>query len=208
MKKLLIASAVAMAATNVSADNRHSALLDGAVKAYVMSEITVELKRALVFPALVRGSEAKGDEENSVSVKANGNIAYSGLSAPDGSDDKAGKKSSFKNNATLKPVGRKIKDAQAGIIKVTGHERAAYKVSLTTEGEAADSWKDSGLEITNFEYTLDRGSDVLLNSEELVFSDGDGQVTQDIRFGATLRASSTAKLGKHRMDLVATVSYR
>lgn len=192
MKKILIASALAVFASASNADNTHS--VTTTMSAYVSQGVTAAATTNLVFPDIVKPATVA--QSYTVAVSPNqGTVTYTGNAAPGG-----GAGGSNHQNATGNTeLGQR--DFQVGVIDVTGEPGYTFKLTIGPENLTE---LPQGL---GYVALVDNGTSDS-NTAATIVLDAEGAAS--VKYGGTLTVdgSFTINSGEEtEISLLATVDY-
>lgn len=208
MKKLILASSIALAASSAfAAENNVTTSLDNAVKAYVMVPVSVSLASPIIFPDIVNTND-DNTNSNTVTVAVDGKVSYTGDSNPKA----AGSVTDATASTAYANTGGMALSAAAGVLNITGEQGRTYTLSI------AEGW-DSATNNLSFEPLIGTGDfgasyDGLFTGTLATYDattgavSGGGTKTDQISFGGRLTVQDGATAGAHSLTLDVTLAYR
>ena len=190
MKKILIASTLAIVASASNADNTSS--VTTTLSAYVSQGLGVTAGAELKFPDIVKPAVGAGNYTVRV-LPSDGSVEYTGRAAPGGGLDGSNKQNAT-GNSTL---GQH--DSAVGTIGIKGEPGYTLRLSIDED--------DSGDPTPGMSYASLVGADNTPGAATLVL-DGDGEIT--VSYGGTLTVGEAFVLSTGSvttLSLIARVDY-
>ena len=193
MKKILMASALAVVASASNADNTHS--VKTTMSAYVSQGVTAAATTNLIFPDIVKPA-ANEDSYTVVVSPSAGTVKYTGRAAPGGGVDGA----AYQNETgSSTEVGQR--DFQVGVIDVTGEPGYTFRLTIGPE-----NLTDLPIGL-GYVSLIDNGETDSNTSAALVLG---GEGTASVKYGGTLTVDGSFIIttgAETEISLLATVDY-